>query len=258
MGVPNNGDPHAVWVSTAKGQVVFKAWMPADIGFSLRNDWEDSFAQTLQEKLNGGLMGTLTQGVSATVGYTPRSQALSALLWRGSSSTEFQLPCKIFANNSVRDEIITPLKNLIAVSLPTKTQGGPDSLLETVKNISNWTDAGSAIAQAAKSPRWFKAPSTPLSRASGEERLDLYIGNFMHVPDIVVQDIQFTMPNRLHKSGAPVSCEIVLTVLTGETPSAEDAINWFIDGQVSDPQASQSNFQSIIDGLRPPSTGGRP
>lgn len=241
MGVPNNGDMHSVWISTSSGKVVFKAWMPESIAFQLQNTWVDSFAQSLQEKLNSGLASAAVNGLNATLGYTPRSQALSALLWQGNSSTEFQLPCKIYASKNIVDEIITPLKNLIAVSLPTKTDGGPDALLDQVKSIGSFSDAGGAIASAAKSPRWFRAPSTPMGRSAGDQRLDLYIGHFMCIPDVVIQDIQFTMPNRLHKSGAPISCEINITAMTGETPSAEDAINWFYSG----PQGQQ--FTNVTD-----------
>lgn len=230
MGVPNNGDMHSVWISTASGKVVFKAWMPESIGFSLTNTWVDSFAQSLQEKLNSGVGQVAAAGLNASLGYTPRSQALSALLWQGNASTEFQLPCKIYASASIFDEIITPLKNLIAVSLPTRTEGGSDAVLQQVKNMSTFSDVGGAIAEVAKAPRWFRAPSTPMGRSKGEQRLDLYIGHFMCIKDVVIQDIQFTMPNRLHKSGAPVSCEVTITALTGETPAAEDAINWFYTG----------------------------
>lgn len=259
MGVPNNGDMHSVWISTANGKVVFKAWMPNSIGFQLENTWAPSFAETLQEKLNSGLGAVAANGLNATLGYTPRSQALSALLWQGNASTEFQLPCRIYASSSIVDEIITPLKNLIAVSLPTKTEGGVDEVLAQVKNIGSFSDATGAIAAVAKSPRWFRAPSTPMGRSNGEQRLDLYIGHFMCIKDIVIRDIQFTMPNRLHKSGAPVSCEVNISAVTGETPSAEDAINWFYTGPqgVTFSDAKLTGAEGLLDrGITRSNSGG--
>lgn len=259
MSVPQDKDNmHAVWISTAQGNVVFKAWMPESIGVVLSNNWEASFAQTLQEKLNSATLG-LANGVNAAFGYTPRAQSLTALLWQGNSSTEFQLPCKIYASSDVVAEIINPLKNLIAVALPTKTQGGIDPILSKVGSFNDLGDSAKALAGAAKNLGWFKAPSTPHGRSSGEERLDLYIGTFMQINDVVIQDIQFTMPNRIHKSGSPVSCEVTITLLTGETPAAEDAINWFVNGRVGnvnaqgpDPAALQGVTSSILGALRPP------
>lgn len=208
MRVEDASTAHVVRLQTDTGITLLKAWLPETWGLRLSNQWNPTFAETIQGAIDSTSVGKgVFDGLSA-VGITPRAQAATALIWQGSSAVEFSLPLKMHAKYSSRAEILTPLRAVIQQGLP------------TVK-------AGMFVAPTSYMGRNNKYFDTGGGGKEGQAgRLDLFIGNYIWVTDVVIVDIDFQAQPFLDSEGHPMRADFTLSLSTAFTPSANDVLQW--------------------------------
>jgi hypothetical protein len=216
-----------------------EAFLPEDFSFAIGSEWSAPFA----EGTNNNAMNLLGQALGTKF----TTQGLTALFWSGSSNLDLTLPL-VFTAESNYNDVQKPIRDLIKLSLPTINSWnffsapGP-----TVKNIDEIAEQGKKILentgkdlQASKDPGKFSSASEnsllELGRSALKNfgqadiynnRIQLWLGNFMRFPSVVVKSVDQNYKTIMDPSGVPMAVTVNVTFSTHMTPSAQDFEAYF-------------------------------
>lgn len=116
------GEHYTVIIHCADLGITVKAYLPEEIQFDARSNYDAPFAQGL----NGatGAIGTALK----MVGINLTSQALTAQVWQGSEPFEFVIPVILQAESDTQRDVLDPMTNLLRLTMP--RSAGSGSLLK--------------------------------------------------------------------------------------------------------------------------------
>lgn len=99
--------------------VVVRASMPQEFMFDTSSSYEATFSQ--------GLMGMLPAGIGTAakaVGLQLATQAMSAQIWQGSSSNQFQIPLIFQVETDINRDVLEPLMKLMFLTVAREEDEG--------------------------------------------------------------------------------------------------------------------------------------
>lgn len=190
----------------------FSFFLPESIGFQLVGEWDSPLAATIGNFANNGVTGAVFQGAQIATGHTPRLQSVTELVWQGSTGVDFNFQIDLRAQKSTKKEITDIMRGLAQLTLPAVHENAGNFIAPLSGGDFKWSLDG-----------WL-----PQVEVQGRPQLDIQIGKFLLIRDVVVPSAGIEIPTRFHKSGKPIESTIQLTFRTRRTPSVQDVKDWFI------------------------------
>lgn len=193
----------------ARAGDILTFWIPDSLSFAFNGDWGTPFANALTE-LAGRTGGAVIDVASAAAGITGRARAPTMLVWQGSSHIEFAFTFELRAVSATKRNVTDKLRALIAYTMPAEDPvGNTGAFLAPLSNYLIDPESGQ------------------LTYRYGL-KMDLQIGQYLVVPDVVVKAVNPDIPTRYHTSGRPMEANVQVTFSTRYVPSSQEVLKWFI------------------------------
>lgn len=112
------GEHYSVLIRCEDLGIYVKAYLPEDISFDARANYDAPFAQGL----NGSL--PLLGSALRMIGVNFTAQVLTAQVWQGTEPLEFSLPLVFQAEQDVQREVLDPIKALLSFVWPSAKGAG--------------------------------------------------------------------------------------------------------------------------------------
>jgi hypothetical protein len=236
--------------------IVVEAWLPETVGSDVKAEYEAPFAQGVSNAL-GANVGDMAR----FVGMSLTTQALTAKVWQGGNFIEFSLPFIFQAESSPSKDVMTPIKNLMKLTMPKDRNGGGlleapgpridlDELAkrggESVTKLSGALTSGltnpgkmlDSAKELVSNPLGtlkrvrdgFKDISKPLSTAlvnSVKNNISLYIGQFQYFPCVVITDVSPTYDVIIGPDFNPIRATVNVSFSTYYVPTDRDIETMF-------------------------------
>jgi hypothetical protein len=174
--------------------------LPDNIQISVRSNWGPVASSEL-----GAALNFLTSNL---LNYTLFSKRLTAQEWRGSEPLELVLPLHFFATQDSKIEVIEPIKRLMKMSLPMRSDPNSDSFLIAPGPV----------------PTVFGKNDTRTGGDTGrEDVINVYIGNYLRLNRVFIslmQNVEFKA--KLDKNGFPMEAVTTIQFRTLYSPIAEN------------------------------------
>jgi hypothetical protein len=193
------------------------AWLPDTFTMSLVEDWQFIIGQ-------GGSPLVQLASDLALKGRV-RTKYQTAKVWMGSDVLKFALPLRFIARRDSAKEVINPIKTVMKMALP-RMEGGGWVLTPPGPSLAgDLTDA-------------FTSVVTNIARGGSAntagDRITLYIGNYLRIKDIFIENIQVTFRGILNQAGDPMESSCLLTCNTMYAPTASDVDDWILSSSGTD------------------------
>lgn len=223
-----------------KDKLIFEHWLPENFQFALNSEWEAPYANTsanlLQNSL-GGTGGALVDVATASTGLTPRFRYTTMQLWQGSAPVTFNFQLQMRAESDPVAEIVAPVLKLCAIALPAEDEKLGHMLIapatarsiEYAGTLEQLKEIGSNIDPLSLSSITDAAGKINSNVQFGGS-LNLTIGRFLQINDVVIENIAPSFPTRFDRNGIPIECDLELSFKTRFTPTVQDVISWFQGG----------------------------
>lgn len=229
--------------------ILVEAWLPEQVGNDVNANYEPPFAQGI------GGDGQVANALKLA-GLSLTTQALTVQVWQGGSYINFSLTFIFQAENSGKDDVMTPIKNLMRLMMPKESSPGgllraPGPHLDPKKSLTNatvnkivssgadaLTDLGNAVTGLFKSGSGINGQgfgtqvsnaadklAQPISSAivnSVTNNISLYLGQFQYFPSVVVTDVSPTFDVVLGPDNNPVRASVVVAFRTYYVPTEND------------------------------------
>ena len=203
MSIEHNPN-YMVNITGKYGQVV--AHLPENFMFGVQQQYDAPFAQGLaKNKTQAAVMNFIASGgtefnsgllsPAATV-----TQSMTAQIWQGSQSVDFNLPMIFVAETDAQKDVIEPIKMLLKHSLPSN-KGGLGKFI----------------------------PPGPKATPTGgvEDNIKLTIGNMLVIEPVIIVSVQKNFDSTLDRNGIPTRAQVDVMIRTFYTPALEDMDKWF-------------------------------
>ena len=187
-------------------------WCPDSISFALNGEWDAPFATTLSNLTSNGISGAVSDAVQGITGFTPRFKAASQLMWQGTTHVEFAFTFELRADNNTKKDVTDKLRSLIQYALPHEEKN-TKAIIAPLSGYRIDVGSGDIFAMMASTQR---------------PQMDMQIGQFLVIEDVVLRNVSPEIPTRFHTSGRPMESNVQVNISTRYTPTAQDARNWFI------------------------------
>lgn len=194
---------YKVFIKQAGGGEV-EAYVPETFQLSVNS----AFGQPFGQGLNNSTIGTLSKiwGVALT------SQSMTAQIWEGTQPIEITLELELVAESSPKNEVLEPIKKLLAMTMPSR--GAAGSLLEPpgpkYKDIMIWKAFGG------KGPGGIN------------KQITIRIGTFLLFDNVVIESVNTTFYSMMHESGIPLRAVVAVTFKTFFIQLSDDLPNIFL------------------------------
>lgn len=235
--------------SGGKG-ILVEAWLPETVGMDVNANYDAPFAQ--------GIANQVPENVGALarfLGMSLTTQAFTVQVWQGGAFIEFQIPFIFQAESSPANDVMTPIKDLLKLTMPKDPSGG--GLLEApgpVIDLKRLSESGASAANAISSfagglslsglkdsfselkSDTFGALSKfknsaeqniarPLSTAivnSIKNNISLHIGKFLYLPSVVITDVSPTYDVMIGPDRNPIRATVNVNFRTFFIPTQND------------------------------------
>lgn len=204
-GMKENGN-YLVRIKQAGGPGV-KAYMPEQWSFGVSSQFSQPFGQGVQGAVG---MATKVLGIGALT-----SQSMTAQVWEGTQPMELTIELEFLAESNPLDEVLTPIKNLIKMVLPSKGGSGGETLLmqppgPAYASVVDWSDL-----------------SAKRGEGATDKQITIHMGNFMIFDSVVIESVNTTVHSMMHNSGVPLHATCSVTFKTFFVPLLEDVDGMF-------------------------------
>lgn len=192
--IPAN--PNYVVTIAREGNPPIYAALPETFAFGVNANYEPRLPNSITD-IAGQKFG------AATI-FLPVNRVLqefSHQVWTSSSPMEFSLPLLFDAKKDARQDVLKPIKQMMAWALPFKSS--PDSLL--------------------------LEPPGPTLLDPNRGRISLRIGNFVYIHSVLLVDVNPTWDTRMNREGVPISASCDVTMRTVNTPTQNDLLEFFME-----------------------------
>lgn len=174
--------------------VVIKANLPESFSFGVTSSYQQRLPSDLASVLPGfEKLGTFFHASRIF-------QEFSHQVWENSSPIQFSLPLLFDAVTDAEEDVITPIRDLMAMALPYRE---------------NDADA-------------FLKPPGPTLRNPDYGRVSMLIGRMCYFHSVLINDVNPAFDTRMSKTGSPISATCDLSVTTINTPSRDDLDLFFL------------------------------
>lgn len=176
--------------------------MPENFSVNLNIDWAAQYANVVQDSIDkiGGKTGQLAGYATKLVpvfGHSTQTKIMTAQIWQGTSGLELSVPFIFKANTSTDSEVISPIKQLMQVALPSVSKLGT-----------------------------LVAPFSPLdavqSGDNGGVTIDITFGEFFRLPSCVITSISQSYDSIFDYRGNPISAKVDVQVRSYYVITRED------------------------------------
>lgn len=248
-------------------QIVVDAWLPDTVGVDIASNYDAPYASGI------GAVNDKLGALAQFIGLNLTTQALTAQIWQGGSFINFQLPFIFQAETSAELDVMTPIKDLMRLTMPKDPSGG--GILEApgphidIKRLA--ANGGSAASDALRSTSNFLSDVPKLKDVSSEifndplgsgarakdaannvsrkassaivnsvvNNISLYLGQFMYFPAVVVTDVSPIFDVLLSPDGKPMRATANVGFRTFYIPTENDIELMFSNMTVDDRRGSR-------------------
>jgi hypothetical protein len=208
-----------------------QAWLPQDIALEIVSSW--GFIVGGGEEGNAGINWLST----ISVGVVPRGQYLSSQEWRGGGPLDLILPLHFFATEDSNREVIKPIKTLIKMSLPRKSDpnAAPGIAFQLVPPGPRQSP-GPIFSFIGGVFKEIIGPFLPNQVSTEPDIINVYVGNFLRLPGVFVLSVQPTFSGRLSAetaaspAGLPMQGTCAVKFRTLMAPVASDMDAYLLSG----------------------------
>jgi hypothetical protein len=154
------------------------------------------FGQPFGQGISNSTVGTATKmlGLGALT-----SQSMTAQIWEGTQPIEITLELELVAESSPKEEVLEPIKKLLAMTMPSR--GGTGFLLDPPGpkyiDIKDWHAFESAKGE-----------------GKANKQITVQIGTFLLFDNVVIESVNTTFYSMMHESGIPLRAVVAMTFKT--------------------------------------------
>lgn len=122
---------YALQIACPELGIYFKAPLPPEFDWASSAEYDTPMKDFIGDTLSSaGTVGRVADVMARANGIQLVTQALTAKFWSGSSSAAITIPCILQANSDEVEEVLKPLVNLKALTLPRLAGGRKGSVLQ--------------------------------------------------------------------------------------------------------------------------------
>lgn len=225
-------------------ELLFEHWLPEQFEFSLDSEWASPYATALSSAMeSNSIVGGAAALTGAAYGLTPRFRWATMQFWQGNSPVSFQFNLEMRAEYNPIQELIVPFLLLSSLALPVENKelGGVLIAPATGKGIDISKDILSKLDAAFSSADVLNNIGDAISTIKNGIKfggdLHLQIGRFLTIKDVILKTVSPSFPTRMSKDGIPTEMNLQLAFETRFTPTAQEVIDWFQNGETGGPGA---------------------
>lgn len=204
------------------GKMVAKGYLPETFTVSVNSHYDPPFGQGNQD---GGAIGSALKIVGHT---TLVSQSMTMQVWGGTDPIELQLDMEFLAESDPYTEVIMPIKKLMRLVMPNKTDGvgrleppGPKiNWADTLKGIS--LDVLKGIGNAS-----FEQAGNTLRNAqdAATGKISVFVGNFLTFDSVVITNVTQVYHSMFDAKGLPLRATVSVQFRTFLVPATSNKVD---------------------------------
>jgi hypothetical protein len=203
--------------------IEIRANLPETFSFGVSAEYNADLGSSLEELAQGfgavgRTIGEVFGQVNNFVTVNRVAQQLTHQKWKSSSPISFSIPLLFDAVSSAEEDVVAPIRDLMALTLPYK-------------------EDSEAI---------FLRPPGPSLVEPDHGRISLKIGNMNYFHSVLLKDVSANFSSRFTKSGAPISAECDVTFETVTIPAQEDIDLFFMYASRNVTQSQREQYGKVI------------
>ncbi len=171
-------------------------WVPEQFALRLQNNWEQYYANLLENLQGINATGAAFGGTSFFL------KSATGHVWMGTEAISFQMQLQFDADEDVYSDVYEPVEKLITWASPSYNGGG-----------------------------MMTAPGPNLAYQTN--RMSLRIGNFLYFDSVIIPNLDITWHSMMHYSGIPIAADVEIEFKTFYTLTREDILAIFGAGAIS-------------------------
>lgn len=215
----NAKDEYIVRITSEQCGTV-EAILQEKISFGMKSTWDSVTPTAL-----GDLANTFTQffGEKAAV-----NTLMSRRMWKGSEPITISMSLQFWAASSAQKEVLDPIKTLMKMAAPSKGKAlnkwlGSDINLLDPPGPSPFTSESVLRTQTNK----MRGANIDKQDLKGGDFISISIGKYLRFDNVILNEPQITIENKVTRGGLPIRGEAVVTFQTYTIYTKEDIEEMF-------------------------------
>jgi hypothetical protein len=169
-----------------------EAYVPETFQLAVTSQFGQSFGQGI----SNSTVGTAAKAVGLGA---LTSQSMTAQIWEGTQPIEITLELELVAESNPKEEILEPIKKLLAMTMPSRGAGGflLDPPGPSYIGLIDW-----------------HAFENVKGEGKANKQITVQIGTFLLFDNVVIESVNTTFYSMMHESGIPLRAVVAVTFKT--------------------------------------------
>jgi len=199
---------YGLYITANEDNISIRASLPETFEFMSDSDYDTPFSSGIISNARLKLITRLTTGSAGA------TQNMSMQVWQGTNPINLSFPLVFTAESDTDKDVITPIKQLTKLTMPSSVGGVLFSPGPRFKK-KDTLDKNAALLDI-------------LSYVELTNLISLQIGNFMYFPSVVITSVSQQYDVRLDGRGRPIKATVSVGFRTFFTPTQDDVEKMYL------------------------------